>query len=197
MKYINCKSRYLLSLIDMEIAHENVLNGAEECVFITEHEGVYSAGKSSENSDFLLKPNFPIYHPKRGGRVTVHSPGQIVIYPIINLKKRGITVSEYILLLENWMIEVLAKFCIKGHLSDQGIGVWAQGAKIGFVGIRIEKGVSSHGICLNVSNDLDCFDTIIPCGINNIKITSIEKIISKKIEVSEVAKEFILTSKLV
>jgi len=192
MKYFYQEQmKYPISLIDMEIAHENVLNGEEECIFITEHEGLYSAGKSSKEEDFLYKTDFPIYYPRRGGRVTVHSKGQIVVYPIINLRKRDINISDFIKKLEYWMIDVLNEFGIIGYLSEEGIGVWANGAKIGFVGIAIEKGVSTHGLCLNVSNDLDCFNSIVPCGLNNLDITSIEKITGREIIIETVADVFI------
>ncbi|MDR0942497.1 MAG: lipoyl(octanoyl) transferase LipB [Holosporales bacterium] len=188
-------SKYPIALLDMEIACESIVHGGKECVFITEHEPLYSAGKSFENKDFLTKLNFPIYYPKRGGRVTVHSPGQIVLYPIINLRKRNLNVSEYVKILENWIIEVLATFQITSRLSDDGIGVWVNDAKIGFIGIRIEKGVSSHGLCLNVSNDLSMFKAIAPCGISGLRITSINNEVSKnKVTIARVAKAFIETS---
>lgn len=193
MKFIKYEglTNYSISLIDMEIAQENVLSGSEECVFVLEHEALYSAGKSFEIKDFLLISDIPIYYPKRGGRVTIHSPGQLVLYPIINLKNRDINVRSYVEILEKWIIDVLKKFDIEAYLSEDGIGVWTKGSKIGFVGIRIEKGVSSHGLCLNVSNDLDLFNAIIPCGINNAHITSMEKVLNKKIKVNDVAKKFI------
>lgn len=196
MKFIKYEgvTNYSISLIDMEIAHENVLSGEEECVFILEHESLYSAGKSFEIDDFLLTDNIPIYYPKRGGRVTIHSPGQIVLYPIINLKNRNINVGSYVKILENWMISVLSKFNIDSYLSEEGVGIWANGSKIGFVGIRIEKGVSTHGLCLNISNNLDLFKTIVPCGINNVHITSMEKILNQQIKTDDVANKFIETS---
>ena len=197
MKYIYDKqTKYAVSLLDMEIAHQNVLNGAEECVFITEHEGVYSAGKSFEQSDILRNLLLPIYYPKRGGRITVHSPGQIVVYPIINLRKRGLNVRDFVVMLEEWMISALSEFGIKATVSSDGIGVWVNGSKIGFVGIRIGQGVSTHGLCLNVSNDIKYFSNIIPCGISGVDITSIEKILNDKIHMEDVAQKFIKTSKL-
>lgn len=187
-------TKYPISLIDMEIAKEFVHQGADECVFITQHESLYSAGKSFEKSDFILKPKFPIYFPKRGGRVTVHSPGQLVIYPIINLKKRNLNVSSYVEILQNWIIHSLKEFEINAELSKDGIGVWLNKAKIGFVGIRIEHGISIHGLCLNVSNDISMFNSIIPCGINGVKISSLEKSQNKKFCLSDVANAFIKTS---
>lgn len=183
-------TKYPIALIDMDIAHENVLDGGDECIFMLEHEALYSAGKSYEQSDFIKTPSDPIYYPKRGGRVTVHSPGQIVIYPIISLRRRNMNVHQFVEVLENWIIDTLKEFGICGDLSDEGIGVWVEGEKIGFVGVNINKGVSSHGICVNVSNDLSLFNSIVPCGIDNVKITSVEQLIHKKPNMTDVFDAF-------
>ena len=187
-------TKYSVSLIDMGIAFENVLNGEEECIFFVEHEGVYSAGKSFDRSDFIGKKRLPVYYPNRGGRVTIHSKGQLVVYPIINLRKRDINVSCFVKILENWMINALKRIGIESELSKDGIGVWANGAKIGFVGINISEGVSTHGICLNVNNDLSYFSSIIPCGINNVSITSVSDIKKEKFEMEKLVDVFVETS---
>jgi lipoyl(octanoyl) transferase len=184
---------YAISLIDIEIAQENVFNGEEECVMIVEHEGVYSAGKSFESKDFIGTCKYPVYSPNRGGRVTVHNPGQIVVYPTVNLRKRDIAVSFYVKILENWMINVLDVLGIEANSSNDGIGVWVQNSKIGFIGIRVQRGVSSHGLCLNANNDLAPFDSIIPCGIQNLSVTSVSKILMKNVDIDEITNIFIDT----
>lgn len=195
MKFIcnNGITSYAISLIDMEIAQENVSNEKEECVMIVEHEGIYSAGKSFKSKDFIGMYKYPVYYSNRGGRVTVHNPGQIVVYPIINLRKRGITVNFYVEILENWMINVLEKLGIKANLSDDGIGVWVQNSKIGFIGIRVQHGVSSHGLCLNVNNDLTPFNNIVPCGIQNLSVTSVSKVLMKNVDIDKITNIFIDT----
>ncbi len=183
-------TRYPISLIDMEIAHEGVKDGKEESIFIVEHEALYSAGKSFEASDFLKAPKAPIYFPSRGGRITVHSEGQIVIYPILDLFKRNLNVSQYVALLEQWIIDVLMGFGIKSERSEKGIGVFVNNQKIGFVGIKISRGITLHGLCLNVSNDLKLFEYILPCGLQNTPITSISKLLGHHVEISDVADMF-------
>jgi lipoate-protein ligase B len=180
----------------MDIAIESVRNGENECVFITEHEGLYSAGRSSTADDFLANDprGLSVYYPNRGGMLTVHSIGQIVVYPIINLKNRDINVGQYVSTLEHWMIKVLSVFGIDSETSSKGRGVWTSFGKIGFVGIGIANGVSRHGLCLNISNDLSLFDHIVPCGMNGIKVTSVELIINRKIPISEFSSEFIKSS---
>jgi lipoyl(octanoyl) transferase len=191
MKFINCGVvEYPMALINMEIAVENVANGEEECIFFMEHETMYSAGKSYKSEDFLGISIGKVYYPNRGGRVTIHSEGQLIIYPIVNLRNRKINISQYISILEMWIITVLKEYGVQGYVSEKGRGVWVNNSKIAFVGVRIENGISSHGISLNVSNDLELFNTITPCGIQQLSLTSLTKIIRKKIVPKEVAIKF-------
>ena len=184
-------TKYPLSLIDMEIAVETALNSNEEFIFFTEHETLYSAGKSYEKSDFLQTPKHPVYYPNRGGRITIHSPGQLVIYPVINLVNRNLNIHDFVSILELWIINSLNDFGIVGHTSDQGVGVWVDNAKIGFIGIHVTHGVSSHGLCVNVANDVSLFDIVVPCGLHNLVVSSISKFRSS------IAFEFVVSSFIV
>jgi lipoyl(octanoyl) transferase len=194
-------TRYSIALMDMEILTEGVMNGQEERIIITEHDAVYTAGKSFESNDFL-KDCYPLYYTKRGGRVTVHSTGQIVVYPIIDLERRQLGVGDYVALLEEWIINVLDKFSVNAFRSDRGIGIWTQEGnrtglmKIGFIGIRIVKGIASHGFCININNDLGLFDAIIPCGIDNVGITSLKSILGYEIEMEDVITAIVQTCPL-
>jgi lipoyl(octanoyl) transferase len=191
IRFIDCGIlRYPIAIIEMGTAHDEVTAGGDECVFITEHYPMYSAGKSSKAVDFLAIPTIPVYYPHRGGRVTVHSPGQLVVYPIINLRVRGIAISMYIRLLERWIIDVLSIFGIHNTQARDNVGVWVNGEKIGFIGVSVSRGVTSHGLCLNVSNDLSLFDAIVPCGLSEAKITSMEKVLHKVIAMADVADAF-------
>lgn len=183
-------SKYIFSLIEMDMAFEEASENNQESIFFTEHEGIYSAGRSFLSSDFLAKPKLPVYFPNRGGKITVHSKGQLVVYPILSLKNRNLNVSDFVWMLEKWMIVVLEKFGIKAETSEKGRGVFVQGRKIGFVGINISKGISRHGLCLNISNDLSFFDAIVPCGLKNIKITSISRELSAAPTLEEAATVF-------
>ncbi|MDR1365271.1 MAG: lipoyl(octanoyl) transferase LipB [Holosporales bacterium] len=187
-------SKYSIAMLDMQIAHDAVVNGGAELVFITEHEAMYSAGKSFAEEDFLEPPRHPVYYPNRGGRVTVHAEGQIVVYPIINLRKRNLNISNYVSMLERWMIDVLKMFHIDARASDRGIGVWIRDSKIGFVGVCVRNGVSSHGVCLNVSNDLSMFNSITPCGITGLSVTSVSEVTGgKTANVDDIKSAFIET----
>ncbi|MDR1609694.1 MAG: lipoyl(octanoyl) transferase LipB [Holosporales bacterium] len=184
-------SQYSVALLDMQIAREGVVSGGDEYVFMTEHEAMYSSGRSFMGEDFLKTPHYPVYYPNRGGRVTVHSEGQIVVYPIINLAKRGMSISDYVKALEDWMIEILKMFQVDAHTSERGIGAWVGDAKIGFIGVQIRGGVSSHGLCLNVSNDLAMFECIIPCGIPGLSVTSLSEVAGRSIAMADVKAAFI------
>jgi lipoyl(octanoyl) transferase len=191
MRFINYGiSRYTVALLEMELAKECVASGAAESVFITEHYAVCSAGKSSQKSDFLNISGIPIYYSSRGGRVTIHSPGQLVIYPIIDIKSRGISISMYVKQLEEWIKTVLRMFGINPLQKCSEIGVWVGDAKIGFVGIRVSGGITSHGLCLNISNDVSLFKSIVPCGLEGMQITSMEKILNRQIPLDDIASLF-------
>lgn len=171
--------------IQMKI-HENVSSGASENVLILcEHPHVYTFGKSADknnlliNPDFLKKINAEVFETDRGGDITYHGPGQLVGYPIINLRKIGMGVKKYVELLEQALIDALAEFHIVAYQIPGLVGIWVGEEqqvkrKIGAIGIRIKNGVSMHGFALNVTTDLSYFDYIVPCGITDKGVTSIE-----------------------
>lgn len=186
----NGYSNYTISLLDMEIARDACHATGEEFIFFHEYEGVYTAGRSFDPNDFKSPTLLDMYYISRGGQVTVHSAGQLVIYPIINLKNRGLNISQFVNILEQWMIDVLEDLGIRGNRSSLGRGVWVDDIKIGFIGVNISKGISSHGICFNVSNDLSYFDNIVPCGIPDCPITSVQKQLNATISIQEIKKLF-------
>ena len=130
---------------------------------------------------------------ERGGEITYHGPGQIVCYPILNLKNFKQSVTWYMRALEEVIIETLKLFNIKATRKDGLTGVWVKDKKIGAQGVRMTKWVTMHGFALNVNTDLRFFNDIIPCGIKDFGVTSIEKIIGKEQDLSLV-KEHILIS---
>ena len=130
---------------------------------------------------------------ERGGEITYHGPGQIVCYPILNLKNFKQSVTWYMRALEEVIIETLKLLNIKATRKDGLTGVWVKDEKIGAQGVRMTKWVTMHGFALNVNTDLRFFNDIIPCGIKDFGVTSIEKIIGKEQDLSLV-KEHILIS---
>ena len=165
----------------MESVVQNIIdNKADNLLWILEHLDVYTKGTSAEESDLLNKnSNIPILQSNRGGKWTYHGIGQRVVYPIVNLSSHK-NIHQYIEKLEQLVILILNDLNIDGFLKKGLVGVWVLDnnleKKIASLGIRIRKWVVYHGISINVNPDLKKFNNIIPCGINNYGITSIEQL---------------------
>ena len=175
---------------------KKVLNGdCLDSIIFVEHDSVYTFGKNSDKSNLLVSKDskIKIYETERGGEITYHGPGQIVCYPILNLKNFKQSVTWYMRALEEVIIETLKLFNIKASRKNGLTGVWVKDEKIGAQGVRMTKWVTMHGFALNVNTDLRFFNDIIPCGIKDFGVTSIEKIIGKEQDLSLV-KEHILIS---
>lgn len=155
---------------------------APELVWLLEHPPLYTAGTSARDEDLLDAGRFPVYRAGRGGQYTYHGPGQRVAYVMLDLKRRGADVRRYVHDLEQWLIDTLAAFNIKGERRDGRVGIWVdkraygglagQEDKIAAIGVRVRHWVSFHGVALNVEPDLSHFTGIVPCGINQFGVTS-------------------------
>ena len=170
----------------MEARVDAVQRGAaDECIWLLEHPASYTAGTSAKSQD-LLNPRFPVYSAKRGGQYTYHGPGQRIVYPILDLNRRGSDIRAYVRMLEDWVIATLDSFQIRGEIREGRVGVWVQrpekprtadGAiaedKIAAIGVRVRRWVAFHGISINVEPDLTHYDGIVPCGIQGHGVTSL------------------------
>lgn len=155
---------------------------APELVWLLEHPPLYTAGTSARDEDLLDAGRFPVYRAGRGGQYTYHGPGQRVAYVMLDLKRRGADVRRYVHDLEQWLIDTLAAFNIKGERREGRVGIWVdkrpygglagQEDKIAAIGVRVRRWVSFHGVSLNVEPDLSHFTGIVPCGINQFGVTS-------------------------
>ena len=165
----------------MEDRNEAVrLNKEPELIWLLEHPPLYTAGTSSDSAE-LLGTDFPVYEAGRGGRHTYHGPGQRVGYLILDLKKRAPDVRGFVNALESWVISALAEFGVNARAADGRVGIWCdrpdgQEAKIGAIGIRIRKWVTMHGFSVNINPDLSHFNGIIPCGISEYPVTSLDEL---------------------
>jgi lipoyl(octanoyl) transferase len=155
---------------------------ADEVVWLLEHPSLYTAGTSARREDLLEPGRLPVFEAGRGGQLTYHGPGQRVAYVMLDLRQRGRDVRCFVQGLERWIVAALDCFNIKGELRDGRIGVWVRrpekGAgredKIAAIGVRVSRWVSFHGIALNVAPDLRHFGGIVPCGITDQGVTSLE-----------------------
>lgn len=156
---------------------------APETVWLLEHPPLYTSGTSAKAGDLLVPTRFPVYPAGRGGQYTYHGPGQRVGYVMLDVAARGGDLHDFVWRLEEWLIRTLAQFAVKGERRCGRVGVWVdmgahgglpgQEAKIAALGVRIRRGVSFHGVALNVEPDLSHFDGIVPCGIREHGVTSL------------------------
>jgi lipoyl(octanoyl) transferase len=175
---------YAEALNVQQEVHQTIIDGGPDTLILCEHPHVYTFGKSADitnllvDADFLKTIDAEVYETDRGGDITYHGPGQLVGYPIINLRKHGIGVKKYVETLELSIIKTLESFNILAYQIEGLTGIWVGEEsevkrKIGAIGIRVRNGVSMHGFALNVTTDLSYFNHIVPCGIANKEVTSI------------------------
>ncbi len=159
---------------------------ASDILLLTEHAPVFTLGRRGgwENLTvpevLIREARIPIVHAERGGDITFHGPGQLVGYPILDLRGAKLTVTGYVERLEEVMIRTAAHFGVHASRSPLNRGIWAGGRKLGSLGIAIRRGVAFHGFALNVNVSLEPFGWINPCGLHGIKMTSIEREIALK-----------------
>lgn len=148
---------------------------ADELIWLLEHPPLYTKGASAQDGDLLDPTRFPVFDTQRGGQFTYHGPGQRVAYVMLDLTKRGRDVKQFVCSLEDWIIQTLGAFNVKGERRKGRVGVWVDRTrsggdlredKIAAIGVRLRRWVSYHGISLNVEPDLSHFGGITPCGIN-------------------------------
>jgi lipoyl(octanoyl) transferase len=167
---------------------------ASEMVWLLEHPALYTAGTSANSADLIEPERFPVHTTGRGGQYTYHGPGQRVGYVMLDLKARGGDVRAYVHRLEQWLIETLAVFGVTGEVRADRVGVWVTHRdsrgnkvedKIAALGVRVSRGVSYHGVALNVAPDLTHFTGIVPCGISQYGVTSLAAL-GKAVSMAEV-----------
>jgi lipoyl(octanoyl) transferase len=171
------------------VARKRIDPALGDQLLLLEHDPVYTIGRTPDRSSLrevshLPHPLFPI---NRGGQATYHGPGQLVGYPIIDLRRCGQDLHRYLRWIEVLLVETLSRFGIQAGTRSGLTGVWVEDRKIASIGVGVRHWISMHGFALNVCGDLTPFDRIVPCGIANVNMTSIEKEIGIIRDVSEVA----------
>ena len=162
-------------------------------LILLEHPHVYTLGRRGTEADILAAPDelerlgAEVHHIDRGGQATYHGPGQLVAYPIVDLRRWGWGPLEYVRRLEEAVAATLSEFGIDARRADQPTGVWVRESKIAAIGVRISRGVTMHGLALNVHTDRSYFDHIVPCGMPDAGITTMASELSTAITVAEVA----------
>lgn len=166
----------------------------DDIIYTVEHNHVYTLGKSGSRDHILLSEEemeakgISYYEIDRGGDITYHGPGQLVVYPIIDLNNYYKDTHRYLRDLEEVVIRTLAELGITGTRDEEFTGVWVGEEKICAIGIKVSRWITMHGIALNVNTELEYFDKIIPCGIFHKGVTSIKKELNKEADMTEVKK---------
>ena len=172
---------YPEALAEMEARAAAVRDGqADELVWLLEHPPLFTAGTSADPAELFNLLGFPVFAAGRGGRYTYHGPGQRVGYLVLDLERRGKDIRCFVHSLEGWMIAALAELGVSARREPGRIGIWTgdgpSEAKIGAIGVRVRRWVTMHGFSINVAPDLSHFGGIVPCGIAEYGVTSLEKL---------------------
>src|SRR6266576_193362 len=183
---------YALALQEEIVAKKCNERVREDQLLLLEHEPVYTIGRTPDQSSLLGSAHLPhpLYAINRGGQATYHGPGQLMGYPIIDLRRCGQDLHKYLRWLERLLIETLTEYDVAAIRRESLTGVWIDDRKIASIGVGVRHWITMHGFALNVCGDLSPFNYIIPCGINDVAMTSMEKETGKVFSVVEVAKVF-------
>ena len=180
-----------LTIQEKLVAEKSAVEPSVDHLLLLEHEPVYTIGRTPDRSSLLGARHLP--HPvieiNRGGQATFHGPGQLIGYPIIDLRSGARDLHRYLRWLEEVLIETLARYGVRGQARAGLTGVWVENRKIASIGIGVRHWITMHGFALNVGGDLTPFDQIVPCGISNVAMTSIEKETGHHPEIVAVAME--------
>jgi lipoate-protein ligase B len=190
---LDCRWRYAGRLpyaealaLQKETVRRRVAKEISDTLILVEHPPVITLGKMAKREHLLgSRPDVEVVETPRGGDVTYHGPGQIVGYPILDLTVLNQDLRKYLAKLEEVMIRAAAKYGIKAGRQEGMTGAWVGDRKIGAIGVRVERWVTSHGFALNANNDLDGFDLIIPCGLRGKGVTSIAREIGHEVDLDE------------
>ncbi len=181
---------HALELQEKIVAQKRDNGALQDELLLLEHEPVYTIGRTPDRSSLLGSAHLPhpLFSINRGGQATYHGPGQLIGYPIIDLRRCGQDLHKYLRWLEHLLIDLLAHYDIAAQRRESLTGVWIENRKIASIGVGVRHWITMHGFALNVGGDLSPFDHIVPCGINNVTITSMEKETRKTFTVASVAR---------
>ena len=149
-------------------------SGAEELLWILEHPLTFTSGIRFKENEILDK-KISIVETNRGGKITLHSPGQKIVYFVLDLNKRKKDIKNLVKTIELIIIDFLKLYKIKSYADKKNIGIWVKDKKIAAIGIRVSNWVAYHGFSININNNLNYYKKIIPCGLDNTKVTSVQK----------------------
>jgi lipoyl(octanoyl) transferase len=178
-----------LALQEEIVAQKRADVSSPDELLLLEHEPVYTIGRTPDRSSLLGASHlpYPLFPINRGGQATYHGPGQLMGYPIIDLRRCGQDLHRYLRWLEQLLIDLLAEYEIAATRREGLTGVWIENRKIASIGVGVRHWITMHGFAFNVCGDLAPFNKIIPCGISNVTMTSMERELQREFAVAEIA----------
>ena len=165
------KYRDAIKFIEKRVS-EVIHNKSNELIWLLEHPSTFTAGKTYKKDEIIDK-NINIIETSRGGKITWHGPGQLICYFVIDLNKRKKDIRKFLNIIENTIIEILKKYKINSFSDRKNVGIWVNKKKIAAIGLRISRWIAYHGFSININNNLGPYLKIVPCGLDNQKITSV------------------------
>jgi lipoyl(octanoyl) transferase len=183
--------------LQQELVSKRRLGAIDDSLLIVEHPPVYTIGRSGSRDNLLVKEGFltekgiKVLDADRGGDITFHGPGQLVVYPVMDLKDRSRDLHIYLRDLEDAAIRFLKKYGIEGKRIKDATGVWVGDEKIASIGVAAKDWVTYHGLSININNDMKFFSMINPCGMKNIKVTSMKEVLGREVPMYEARKAFL------
>ena len=175
---------------DMQLFTDQRSDSTEDELWLLQHPSVYTLGKNGKPEHILDSGHIPVVKSDRGGQVTYHGPGQVIVYTLLDLKRMRIGVRELVTRIENSVIQLLADYDISANARKDAPGVYVDGRKIAALGLRVRKGLSFHGLALNVDMDLEPFARINPCGYEGLEVTQLSELVDAP-DFNEVEKQLL------
>ena len=180
---------YLITWEEMKSFTENRNSDTIDELWTLEHNSVFTQGLSGKPEHLLKATKIPIIQSDRGGQITYHAPGQLIIYCLIDIKRLGIGIKKMISIIEQSLIEFLSSYDIKAHTLMGAPGVYVNGSKIAALGLKVKQGRTYHGLSLNIDMDLSPYKLINPCGYSDLKVTQMRNVTDNILSISDIQQE--------
>jgi len=167
-----------------------VEEGARDQIWLVQHPQVYTQGTACSQETFLPS-DIPVVKTDRGGQITFHGPGQIVMYPLLRLKRFGLGVKSLVTNLEQCVVDTLSDYQVDSNRRDDAPGVYVNEAKIAALGLRIRRGNCYHGLSFNLDMDLSPFSNVDPCGYKGLKVTQLSDLVEQKVDIDKASEQLL------
>ncbi len=180
---------YLITWEEMKYFTENRDPNTLDELWTLEHNSVFTQGLSGKSEHLLKATQIPIIQSDRGGQITYHAPGQLIIYCLIDIKRLGIGIKKMVSIIEQSLIELLSSYDIKAHTLKGAPGVYVNDSKIAALGLKVKHGRTYHGLSLNIDMDLSPYKLINPCGYSDLKVTKMRNLTDNILSISDIQHE--------